>query len=182
MARARAVVALSLAAVLLGGCDLLMGGAFGPGFDGAFPSSSPIATYRTGSARIAIAGSETIKLDKLAAGAAVDSLFGSAVRWTGSSGWSMQLSGAGTSGGGFMPTPGGFLTFDRIADGQHRTTFDGTRCLVEIDVIDESAVRGTATCKGLEWYDALVLQPGPAGPVPLDEPKFDAEVTFEAVR
>ena len=37
----------------------------------------------------------------------------------------------------------------------------------------------SATCKGVAWYDALDMEfTGP--PKPLDEPKFDAEITFEA--
>lgn len=181
----RAVVGLSLAAVLLSGCDLLMGGAFGPGFDGDFPSSSPIATYRSGSATIAIAGGETITLDKLAAGAGVDSIFGSDVRWTGASGWHVHISGAGADdgGGGAMPFEGGYLTFDRIVDGDHWSSFDGGRCIVDVDVVDASAFRGTATCKGVEWFSAIGMPlMNPTGPKPLDQPKFDAEVTFEAVR
>lgn len=179
----RALAGLALA-VSLGGCDLLMSGPFGPAFDGDFPSSSPIATYRSGTATIAIAGGETIELDQLADGAQVDSLFGSEVRWTDPSGWNLRLSGAGMDGGelGPMPFGAGFLTLDRIADGRHWSTFDGTRCIVDVDAIDARALRGRATCKGLEWYDDLDLQQNAAGPKPLDEPKFDAEVTFEAIR
>jgi hypothetical protein len=165
---------------------VLLGTAFGSGPGGNFPSPSPIAAYTSGSATITIKGGETIKLDKLAANSGVASLFGSNVRWTGSNGWNMRLNGAG-SGAGFGPgTGGGFLTFDRIVDGQHLTTYDPSRCIVQIEVIDAKSLDGTATCKGIEWYDALDSPFGGAGPfgtsgpAEVDEPKFDAEVTFEA--
>ncbi|MBA2718029.1 MAG: hypothetical protein H0U52_02125 [Chloroflexi bacterium] len=172
-------------AITLGGCDLLMSGAFGPGFNGDFPSSSPIATYSRGTATVAIAGGESIVLDQLGAGANVDSMYGSEVRWTGPNGWNVRLSGAGfefDGGGELMSPDGGYLTLDRIDDGKHSSTFDGSRCIVDITVIDASALRGSATCKGLEWYDVMDMLAGPAGPKPLDQPKFDAEVSFEAVR
>jgi hypothetical protein len=80
------------AALVLGGCQALFGSGFGGGaFDGSFPSPSPIATYTSGTASIAIKGGETIKLDKVAAGSGVDSMFGSNVRWSSPSGWNLRI-------------------------------------------------------------------------------------------
>jgi hypothetical protein len=73
------------------------------------------------------------------------------------------------------------LAFDQIADGHHWTTFDPSRCIVDVKVADAKEIRGTATCKGVEWIDALDMTSTPTGPKPLNEPKFDAEVTFDAV-
>ena len=74
-----------------------------------------------------------------------------------------------------------YLTLDRIADGQHWTTFDPSRCIVNVKVADAKELRGTATCKGVEWFNALDLPfTTTTAPKPLDQPKFDADVTFEA--
>jgi hypothetical protein len=175
--RRAAVVVGAALALLLAGCS-----AFMPAFDGDFPSSSPIARYSTGTATIAIKDGETIKLDEVAAGAGVDSMFGSNIRWTGPSGWNLRLTGAGGDKEFGMGPP--FLQFDRIVDGKHwQSQYDGSRCIVDVEVADAKALRGTATCKGVEWYDALDLGfPVPQGEAkPVNEPKFDAEVTFEAV-
>ena len=66
-----------------------------------------------------------------------------------------------------------------MTDGNHWTTYDPSRCIVDIEVADESAIRGSATCKGVEWYDALGNF-GLGEPSEVDEPPFDAEITFEA--
>jgi hypothetical protein len=151
------------------------------GFDGEFPSSSPIATFATGSATIAIGGGETIELTDVAKGASIDSMFGSEVHWTGPDGWHLRVTGAGASDefGGFGQTA--FVSIDRVFDGKHWTVLDPGRCIVDIEVADKTRIKGTATCRGLEWYDALDSDFGPDGPSGLGEPKFDAELTFEAV-
>jgi hypothetical protein len=179
-----AFVGLSLALVL-GGCELLMRGALGEDLSGGFPSSSPIATYAHGTATIVVAGGETIVLDQIAAGAGVDSFYGSDVRWTGSKGWNVRISGVGGDSsdfGGVNPFDGGYLTFDRLTEGQHWSSMFGDRCIVNIDVVDADALRGTATCKGVAWFDVMDSPMGPDGPKALDVPTFDAEVTFEATR
>jgi hypothetical protein len=62
------------------------------------------------------------------------------------------------------------------------TSFDGSRCITDVDEVDATAIRGSATCKGIVWYDALDMAFTQGPPKPLDEPSFDAEITFEAVR
>ena len=102
--------------------------------------------------------------------------------WTNADGWSLRVNGAGMSLPNGIGTPiesPAFITLDRISDGHHRTTFDPSRCIVTVAAADKTGVRGTATCRGVEWYDALdgvsIEQPKPA-----DQPEFDAEITFEA--
>ena len=173
-----------VAAVILAGCSLLIPGWRDVDFEGSFPSPSSIASYSSGSATIEIAGGETFTLDRVAAGAGVDTFFGSNVRWSGAGGWSLRLSGA-SSGSGGMLYPGidsGYLTFDQIADGHHWTTLDGSRCIFDVDVADASVLRGHATCKGLLWFDALDSPMSFSSPSPVGGPAFDAEVTFEATR
>lgn len=178
--RALAAFGALAVAVLLGGCGLLFPGM---GFDDDFPSSSPIAQFATGSATIAIGGGETIELPDLAKGAVIDSFYGSDVHWSNADGWHLRVSGAGADDGGFGGFGGefGYLTIDRIFDGKHWSTFDSSRCIVDVVVADKSRIKGTATCKGLEWYDAVGMGFTPEASAGLGEPKFDAELTFEAV-
>jgi hypothetical protein len=179
MERGRGKVAFlgALAVPWLAGCSLL---GLGPDFDGAFPEPSILATYRAGSASIALADGPTIELDQVAADSSLEATFGASVRWFGADGWHVRFNGSGEPGPfGGVPA---YLTLDRVSGGEHRTSMDPTRCIVDVEVADKSAIRGTATCKGVEWYDALD-QPfgfGPEGPEPLDEPPFDAEIWFEA--
>jgi hypothetical protein len=174
----RATAILAVTALGLTGCSALLGGSF----EGEMPESTQIASFSKGSATIAIAGGETILLDQVVDGAAIDSVFGSNVRWTSTSGWHLTVSGAGADeeyGGG----DAAYLSFDLIADGRHLTTSfeSSTRCIVDVDEADENEIGGSATCKGVKWYDAIGMFDMPPGaPEPLDEPEFDAEVTFEA--
>jgi len=161
------------------GCSLLFGSGFGP-LDPELPSSSPIAEFSDGSATIAIDGGEPIVLGILDAQSRIDSLFGSDVHWSNADGWHLRVNGAGSDFGGGVEIGGtSMLTLDRISEGRHWTTYDPTRCIVEVEVADETALRGTATCKGLEWYDALGSF-GLTEPKDVGEPEFDAEITFEA--
>ena len=168
-----------LVAFVAGGCELLMGSA---GFGTDLPAPSQIASFATGAATIAITGGETVELNGLDQTSGIDSLMGSDVRWTNADGWSLRVSGTGAIGpdgtGTTFETPA-FITLDRISDGHHWSTLDPSRCIVTIAVADKTGVRGSATCRGVEWYDALdgvsIAQPKPA-----DAPMFDAEITFEA--
>ena len=77
---------------------------------------------------------------------------------------------------------GGYLVLDRKVSGQQQTTHGDTRCTIHIDSVEPEAIRGTAICKDVRWYDASA-PPFEAGePPPLDEPTIDADVTFEAAR
>jgi hypothetical protein len=165
-------VLLLMIASAAAGCELLIPG----GFNDSFPSPSPIATYFKGSATIAIKDGETVKLDRVADGSGLDAFFGSNVRWTNDAGWNLRVGGAGSQEALGNTS---YLTLDLIADGKHLTTYDPSRCIVDVEVADKTGLRGHATCKGVEWYDALDVQiPRPSEEA--DEPKFDAELTFEA--
>jgi hypothetical protein len=176
-----------LLAAGLAGCNLLFGGSDSSALF-ATPSggivhgeASPRATYTSGSATIAMDDGTTVKLDRLNGGAQLLSGFGANVRWSNSQGWSLRVTGAGMDLGGGLP-PGGtaaFLTLDRILAGKHLSTPDPTRCVVTITQVDEKALRGKATCKGLQWVDALEV-PSLGEPPDTGAPKFDAEITFEA--
>ncbi|HVL52864.1 MAG TPA: hypothetical protein VM344_01230 [Vitreimonas sp.] len=157
-------------------------GYFGyPMFDDDFPEPSVIATYTQGSATLELADGTVIELPNVAKGSNLATPMGSSVRWTGGDGWHLRLNGAG---GDEMFGEMSYLTFDRLTDGEHWTTeYAMDRCIVDIDLADATGVRGSATCKGVRWYDALdqsfSFEQGL--PDPLDEPKFEAEVTFEAL-
>src|SRR6476469_2598524 len=175
------VGAMSLA-VTAAGCEMLLSGAgFGTGFEpDGFPSSSPIATFKSGSATIAVDGGAPIELTDLEAGSGIESLFGSDVHWSNADGGHLHLAGAGAELPDEMgPGPGAFLTLDRIQGGDHWTTLDPTRCIVDVTTADASGISGHATCKGLEWYDETGGV-GIAAPEDAGQPKFDAEITFEA--
>jgi hypothetical protein len=174
-----------LVAFGLAGCNLLFGGSDGSAFF-ATPGvglgrPSPQATYTSGSATITLDDGTTVKLDRLSGGAQVLAGFGANVRWSNSQGWSLRLSGAGMDIGGGLPPveTASFLTLDRIVAGKHLSTPDPTRCVVTITQVDEKALRGKATCKGLQWVDALDV-PSLGEPPDTGAPKFDAEITFEA--
>ncbi len=147
---------------------------------GHFPEPSLLATYTSGSATLELGDGTTIELDRVAADATLMSEIGTAIRWTGDDGWNVTLNGAGSDFGWGAST---MMQLDRVIGSEHWTTmYDPSRCIVDVDVADETAVRGTATCRGVEWYDALGQGIGWAmeGPEPLDEPEFDAEIRFEA--
>ena len=189
-----AIVGAALTLVL-GGCELLLGPAFGPGpgpgfepsfspdFEDPFPSPSQIAVYNHGSAtiRISTAGTadQTLELSRFYAGATADNIYGAQAHWSDGGSWHLRISGAGSSEEGF----GGYLAFDRLLDGQHWTSLgDEDACDVHVTTMTADAFRGTATCTGVQWFDELSSMDGPGDPKPIDEPAFDAEVTFEATR
>jgi hypothetical protein len=165
-----------VAAIVLVGCDFLTGSRSDR------PSPSTLAVYSKGTATIAIESGETITLDQVVAGSSVSSAYGSEVRWTGPGGWTVRVSNVGVPNTyGSTGSNGGYLVLDRAVGGEQWTTRGDARCIIHIDVVDATTLRGTATCTEVAWYDAS-NQPFEAGQQPpLDEPKFDAAVTFEAV-
>jgi hypothetical protein len=178
--RAAGLVGLALVSVSTAACALLYSG-----FDEDFPQPSPIATYSKGTATLTLEDGTKVVLDKLNAGPHVWTVYGSEVRWSGSSGWHVRVGGAGETAD-YLPKS---ISFDRIADGQHWTTFSYDACDIDISVADATSLRGTATCEGLRWSDALAIGPmGPSGPIGEDPPyvpdqsRFDVTVSFEATR
>jgi hypothetical protein len=168
------------AAWTVAGCELFLPGTFTP--DGQLQEPSPRATYTKGSATLAMGDGTKVTLDRLSEGPHLIALYGSSIRWSNADGWSLQLTGAGASSElGNLLGSGGYLQLDRIVGVEHWQTYETGRCIVDIDVANETSLKGSATCMGLEWSDALVA-PFPGDPKEIDQPAFDAEITFEATR
>ncbi len=167
---------VALAALVTGGCQYLLG--FDPS-DPSFTDPKPLASYASGRATITIGSDPAIVLDELTRPGTFDAVYGGEASFHNAAGWYVRISGASTTSG-FMG-PGGFLQLDRIIDGQHWTIWDPTRCIVTVQSVDEKALRGTASCKGLRWSDALGFGIGSLEPTYIEgEDPFDAEITFEA--
>jgi hypothetical protein len=161
---------------------LLFPGFVPPDASGAFPQPSSIAEFLSGHATIAIGSGETIKLDRLHGDAQLNTVFGASISWENEAGWYARLIGGGDSPGPAAEFPA-MLTIDRIVAGEHWTTRDSDRCVVDIDKADKSGIHGSATCKGLRWHDALSGYEfnGIDEDLVPDQPKFDATITFEAL-
>jgi hypothetical protein len=175
------VAALVILAVpAMAGCELFFPGALTP--DGQLQDPSPRATYTKGSATLTMGDGTKVTLDRLSEGPHLIALYGSSIRWSNADGWSLQLTGAGAGSElGNLLGSGGYLKLDCIVGVEHWQTYETGRCIVDIDVANERALKGSATCKGLEWSDALEA-PFPGEPKEIDQPAFDAEITFEATR
>jgi hypothetical protein len=156
--------------------------ASGMNFGGDFPRRRRSRRSRAAALRSRSPGGETVALDQLDESSGIESMMGSDVQWKNADGWSLRLNGAGmVLPDGFGTTMGSpaYLTLDRISDGHHWTTYDPSRCIVTVETADKTAVRGTATVAGVQWYDA-VDGISVEAPKPADQPPFDAEITFEA--
>ncbi len=187
--RLKAIAALAAVVFLVSGCqylsmfgdagafpvDPLQPGDFGSFDPGGFPMPSPIATFTEGSATLTIDGKTTM-LDQLSGFAGAYDEFGTEVGWTDGSGTYVRFFGSGDPA--FGPDQG-FITIDRVVDGQHWTSSDPWICQVELDQGDSTGVAGTATCNGLHWMDAI--SGGDFIPTPNESgPAVDAEITFSA--
>jgi len=70
---------------------------------------------------------------------------------------------------------------DQIADGHHWTTFDPGRADRRQGSPTRRRSAGTAHLQGRRMDRRADMTSTPVGPKPAHEPKFDAEVTFDAV-
>jgi hypothetical protein len=198
--RGAAVAILVGAALLLSGCQYLFGlggpvltpgGSFDPGVfpsldpglfgsfdpnDPGFSLPPPLATYTSGTATVAIAGATT-KLDKLSAPGTSYTDFGQDVGWTDGNGLYLHFYGTLDPGS----PDAGFVTIDRIRDGQHWAIADPGLCTVAVAENDARGIVGTATCTGLRWADTMATTTGSDPAVVVGEPAFDAKVTFKAL-
>jgi len=184
---AGALVAFATA-IVVSGCSLLFPGFEGspifhgdPNASGELGPPSARATYVAGKATISTNDGTKVTLDRLNGGAQVLAGWGANARLSNSQGWSLRVAAAGLELGPNAPDPGvdAFVELDRIVAGKHLSTRDPSRCVVTVTTVDERALRGKATCKGLQWFDALDV-PTLGEPPDTGAPKFDAEITFEA--
>lgn len=182
--RAMLVGFMALATVSFAGCEYLLGlsGAVpapldpGASFDPDAPFGPPEATYRTGKATVTI-GDQVVTLDRLVGTGTLQKTYGAEVVWTGDEGWYLRVGSMlpkGTAG-----DFGAYLSVDRVADGRHLSTYDSAGCQVNVVRADTTGVEGTASCKNLNWFDAIGGSMA-GGPPPSEGPSFAAEITFEA--
>ena len=172
------VLALAMAAAVVGGgCEYLLGYPTDPDWD-EFADPSPLALFPSGSGTITIGDDPVITLDQVRSAGRLDAMFGGEVTISNGDGWYLRVAGASTSSSMWGSTA--YLTIDRVADGEHWTTADPSRCIVTIEQADERGLAGSATCKGLRWSDALgAMMTYESDYIEGQEP-FDAEITFEA--
>jgi len=180
------VVTLALCGLLAGGCNVPNFGAFG---NEEIPVPTVLATYATGSATLEMNRGdvvETVTFDRVGLGSQLASLMGATVTWRNDSGWVLQVTafdamfGSSSAVGPYS----GDVVLQLITDHElWRADSYGTagpRCIVDLDDVSETSVRGTATCKGLRWVDGTAV-PGFNNPVYIEgQEPFDAEITFEA--
>ena len=169
-----------LSTVALAGCQYLfpMYPPIPPGE--GFTQPSPAATYTTGHATVKIAGGPTVELPTLASPGTLGGFAGTMVTFKSGDGWYLRVSDIAV---GMTPAlgGGGFVQLDRIANGQHWTSFSPSGCAVITETADVTALRGHADCKGFRWFDALVVDmAGPNPPFIEGQKPFDATITFEA--
>ncbi len=166
--------------LVVGGCQYLYGyypPVPVPSDEFAFPS--PLATYATGRATIAIGGAQPIVLDSLVTPGTFYQSFGAEAAFRNADGWYVRVSGASTAAP--MLGMAGYVQLDRVRDGRHWTTADPSRCIVTMETADTTRLKGRAECKGLRWSDAVATEFEMTGPTYIEgEPPFDAVITFEA--
>jgi hypothetical protein len=173
-------LAVGLVVTQLSGCsllDLLFGfpGPFDP--DEPFPLPTVEASFSTGSATLELGG-ETITLDELAGDAGFSADVGFSVRWEDGEGRYLSLYASPAFGG--LPSSQ-YLTIDWINGDEHWVIADPTRCVTTVDQADADGVRGSATCRGLEWGDYFEMSSITGFPKPIEgQEPFDAEIIFEA--
>ena len=170
------------AAMIVSGCSLLYGlGGYPPPPFPYPPGSSPApsAKYADGKATISIDGGAVIALPTMTEGGTVIPEYGVGATFRNEDGWYLRIMGATKGQNTFGSTT--FMTLDRIVDGEHWTTYDPGRCAFTITTADATGLVGKASCKGLRWSDAISTGISESYQPPyIDQPAFDAEITFEA--
>jgi hypothetical protein len=175
------------AILALSGCALLLpvGRLVGSEQVGApTRSSAPVATavYHSGTADVQLSGgtNEQLRL-RLVAGSSQTPGAGVELYFRDDNGWGLTLIG-------FDPaqstlTAVGQLGIDRAIRGHWEAQDDGRDCVVTLDAVDPAGTRGSATCKGLRWADALggPTFSGGYGSYIRSEKPFDATITFQAL-
>ena len=180
--------AVVLGAILsLSGCALLLpvGGLVGS-VPVVRPAGSPVAgqaaVYHSGTAEVQLSGgtNEHLRL-RLIAGSSQTPGAGIELYFRDDNGWGLTLIG-------FDPaqspqTSVGQLGIDRAIRGHWEAQDDGRDCVVDLHTADASGARGSASCKGLRWADALggpTFSSGYGSYIRGEQP-FDATITFQAL-
>ncbi len=167
------------AAFVTSGCQYLLGLGMDP--TAPFPDdfgSGSMARYPTGTATVTIGGGAPMVLDRVTVPGTYDPSYGAQITLGGPDGWYVQLFDVSTA----MPGDENFafLGLERIVDQQHWTLADPSRCALTVTQADATGLRGTASCRGLRWADALAGG-WVGGPHHIEgQDAFDAEITFEA--
>jgi hypothetical protein len=181
---ARLLLLVALAS-LLTGCDLLYYSLYPP-TDPWDPTETPItSSYEEGAASLDFdEGTLVVALDGLAPGSRYDSLMGASVGWKDDAGWSLTVMAYDPSTFGGFPGPGGTVTIGRVEGHEYWVAggyYDESRCIVTVDEITESLVRGTARCDRLRWTDGTTQSVSLMAPVYVEgQEPFDVHITFEA--
>jgi hypothetical protein len=191
-------VACAAISILVAGCFI----PFGNFNDDNFPMPTLLATYTHGAASMEIKQgdtTQTIQLNRVAAGSTLVSITGASVTWRNDDGWGLQVSTVDTStvfGQGPSPSAGkspgataapyvGDFAVMLIADHEYWRASNysitgSNRCIVDLTEASAIRVAGSATCRGLRWTDGTIT-PMMLDPVYIDgQESFDAEITFEA--
>jgi hypothetical protein len=139
------------------------------------------ATYESGTATLELEDGTVVELDGISTGPHLFTQVGGTVNWFNDEGWGLRVTlyPEGLPGEELVDA---FTALDRIHGAAHWTTMEDGACSVDIEVADETALRGSARCIELEWIDTLrggAPFVGPPEPVAGEEP-FDVEITFEA--
>lgn len=146
---------------------------FPPGQD---PDPSPLATFTRARATISLSDGTTIILDRLSRGPHLYSVFGSSLRWSNADGWYLALGGAGAD----TEYGAAYVQLDRVTGGQHWTSDELGRCQVTIASADKTGIRGSASCEGIRWMDALTSGFSAEPPYVAGQDPFSAQITFSA--
>ena len=176
------VLAVGLLAAGLSGCTLLdlLLGSTPPGPGASFPPQpepSAVATYSTGRVTIELDG-ETLVLDRVLPGAAMEAEYGTHVVWTNGAGWYVSYSRYDDLG---VPIETTYLSIDRIVNNEHWVIADPFRCVATTTHADATGITGTAICRGLNWSDWFSSYQGTGLPQQIPgQSAFDADIMFEA--
>src|SRR2546426_9110434 len=138
--RASAAGILALASVMLAGCGILFPGFSDPGSED-LANASPIASYSHGHATITLGDGTVVELKQLHGKAELYNTFGASVTWQSTDGWYLQANANGD--GGPLGPPSAYLSIERITGIEHWSTYDPSRCIVDVEKVDASGLKGT---------------------------------------
>jgi predicted small lipoprotein YifL len=148
---------------------------------------SPIGTYHSGRATLALSDGSTVVLDTIAPGPHLFTVVGSHIVFTNAAGWYLTVDGAGAPPDQSDPSNplAADVQIDRITNGHHlAASAPADACTSTVSAATPVALSGGASCHGLTWTDVLLSGGGfdpssTASAAPGTAP-FDAQITFDA--